>query len=125
MSLRQEVSDAVPTTTSNIDSPTISSRILDTTLSLRDGGTVIVGGIIKERADSSNNSFPFISEINILSKLLGTTTTTTVRTEMVVLVTGRIINEYSNLDEITARYKQALKAITDMEKQNIVEDDAK
>lgn len=123
--LNQEVSDAVPTTTSNIDSPTISKRILTTTLAIRDGGTVIVGGIIKERSDSTNNSFPFVSEINMLSKLFGTTTTNVNRTEMVVLITGRIINEHSNLDEITARYKQALKAITDMEKQNIQEDNAK
>jgi hypothetical protein len=44
---------------------------------------------------------------------------------MVVLITGRIVDEHSNLDEITARYKQALKAITDMDKQNIQEDNAK
>lgn len=123
--LNQEVSDAVPTTSSNIDSPTISKRILTTTLAIRDGGTVIVGGIIKEKYDSSNNSFPLVSEINLLSKLFGTTTTTVNRTEMVVLITGRIINEYSNLDDITARYKQALRAIRDMEKQNIQEENAK
>lgn len=123
--LNQEVSDAVPTTSSNIDSPTISKRILTTTLSIRDGGTVIVGGIIKERYDTSNNSFPLVTEINLLSKLFGTTTTNVNRTEMVVLITGRIINEYSNLDDITARYKQALRAIKDMEKQNIQEENAK
>ena len=123
--LNQEVSDAVPTTSSNIDSPTISKRILTTVLSIRDGGTVIVGGIIKERSESTNNSYPLITEINILSKLFGSNTSTVVRTEMVVLITGRIIDEHSNLDEITARYKQALKAINDMEKQDIREDNAK
>ena len=123
--LNQEVSDAVPTTSSNIDSPTISKRILTTVLSIRDGGTVIVGGIIKERSESNNSSFPFVTQINLLSKLFGTTTSTSIRTEMVVLITGRIVDEHSNLDEITARYKQALKAITDMEKQNIQEDNAK
>ncbi|MFA6291882.1 MAG: hypothetical protein WC637_08890 [Victivallales bacterium] len=123
--LNQEVSDAIPTTTSNIDSPTISKRILTTTLAIRDGGTVIVGGIIKERSDSTNTSFPLISEINLLSKLFGTTTTNVNRTEMVVLITGRIVDEHSNLDEITARYKQALKAITDMEKQDIREENEK
>ncbi|OGV60308.1 MAG: hypothetical protein A2X45_06425 [Lentisphaerae bacterium GWF2_50_93] len=125
MELDQTVSDAIKTTSSTIDSPTISERILQTTLSIRDGGTVIVGGIIKERDEENNQSVPFVSEINLLSKLFGNTTSTSVRTEMVVLITGRIIDEHSNLDEITARYKQALKAISDMEKQNIREENVK
>ncbi|MFA6567744.1 MAG: hypothetical protein WCS96_05985 [Victivallales bacterium] len=125
MELDQTVSDAKKTTSSTIDSPTISERILQTVLSIRDGGTVIVGGIIKEKSEENNQSIPFVSEINLLSKLFGNTTSTLIRTEMVVLITGRIIDEHSNLDEITARYKQALKAITDMEKQNIREENAK
>jgi type II secretion system protein D len=125
MELDQTVSDAIPITSSTIDSPTISERVLQTVLSIRDGGTVIVGGIIKEKSSTNNQSVPFVSEINLLSKLFGNTTSTSVRTEMVVLITGRIVDEHSNLDEITARYKQALKAITDMDKQNIQEDNAK
>ncbi len=125
MELDQTVSDAIPTTSSTIDSPTISERVLQTVLSIRDGGTVIVGGIIKERSATNNQSVPFVAEINILSKLFGNNTSVSVRTEMVVLITGRIVDEHSNLDEITARYKQALKAITDMEKQDIREENAK
>jgi type II secretion system protein D len=125
MELDQTVSDAIKTTSSTIDSPTISERVLQTVLSIRDGGTVIVGGIIKEKSEENNQSVPFVSEINLLSKLFGSTTSKTVRTEMVVLITGRIVDEHSNLDEITARYKQALKAITDMEKQGIHEENAK
>ncbi len=125
MELDQTVSDAIKTTSSTIDSPTISERILQTVLSIRDGGTVIVGGIIKEKSEENVQSYPFISEINMLSKLLGNTAAKTVRTEMVVLITGRIVDEHSNLDEITARYKQALKAISDMEKPDVKEENAK
>ncbi len=125
MELDQTVSDAIKTTSSTIDSPTISERVLQTVLSIRDGGTVIVGGIIKEKSETNTQSYPFVAEINMLSKLFGNTISKTVRTEMVVLITGRIVDEHSNLDEITARYKQALKAITDMDKQNIQEDNAK
>ncbi|MCX6984172.1 MAG: hypothetical protein NT118_05375 [Lentisphaerae bacterium] len=125
MELDQTVSDAIKTTSSSIDSPTISERVLQTVLSIRDGGTVIVGGIIKEKSETNTQSYPFVAEINLLSKLFGNTISKTVRTEMVVLITGRIVDEHSNLDEITARYKQALKAITDMEKQNIQEENAK
>ncbi|HBC87460.1 MAG TPA: hypothetical protein DCZ94_10935 [Lentisphaeria bacterium] len=125
MELEQIVSDAQKTTSSTIDSPTISERILKTALSIRDGGTVIVGGIIKEKTEENNQSIPFVSEINLLSKLFGNTTSTSIRTEMVVIITGRILDEHSNLDEITARYKQALKAISDMEKQEIKEDNVK
>ncbi len=125
MELEQIVSDAQKTTSSNIDSPTISERILKTALSIRDGGTVIVGGIIKEKTEETNQSVPFISQINFLSKLFGNTVATSTRTEMVVIITGRVIDEHSNLDEITARYKQALKAISDMEKQDIKDENGK
>ncbi len=125
MELEQIVSDAKKTTSSNIDSPTISERILKTALAIRDGGTVIVGGIIKEKVEETNRSLPIISEINFLSKLLGNTTSSTTRTEMIVIITGRIIDEHSNIEEITARYKQALKAIDEMEKKDIKEENAK
>src|SRR5262249_4046835 len=45
--ISQEVSDAVPTTTSGIDSPTIQQRRLATTVAVQDGSTIALGGLIR------------------------------------------------------------------------------
>jgi general secretion pathway protein D len=115
MQIEQTVSEAFRNSTSDIDSPIIQERIIKTALSIRDGGTIIVGGLIRERTIDSNSSYPFIQEIPLLRRLLGTNNISSTRTEMLVLITGRVISEHSRLDDITKRYKQAIKALNDLE----------
>jgi general secretion pathway protein D len=118
MQLEQTVSEAFRNSTSDIDSPIIQERIIKTALSIRDGGTIIVGGLIRERTIDSNSSYPFIQEIPLLRRLLGTSNISLTRTEMLVLITGRVISEHSKLDDITKRYKQAIKALNDLEEKD-------
>ena len=44
INLSQELSEATATSSSNIDSPTILNRKLNTTVTLQDGGSVLIGG---------------------------------------------------------------------------------
>jgi general secretion pathway protein D len=46
LTIAQEVSDVVPTTTSGIDSPTIQQRKIQATVAITDGNTVALGGMM-------------------------------------------------------------------------------
>ncbi len=118
MELEQTVSQAFQNTTSDIDSPTIQERIVKTALSVRDGGTIIVGGLIRERVSDSNTSYPLLQEIPLLRRLVGYNDISSTRTEMLVLITGKVINEYSRLEEIGRRYRQSIMALSSLEEKD-------
>lgn len=115
MELEQTVSQAFQNDTSQIDSPIIQERLIKTSLSVRDGGTIIVGGLIRERITDSNTSYPFLQEIPLVRRLIGYNDLSSSRTEMLVLITGKVINEYSRLEEISRRYRQSLLALQELD----------
>ena len=95
----------------NSGNPDILRSQFKTTLSMRDNGTVIVGGLIKDKKTDLVKNIPLISDIPVLKHLFGTTNETTVRKELLVLITGNIIREDSNIEEMTKRYNDAMAMI--------------
>jgi len=116
MVLEQTISDATENNTRGIDSPIIKEDTLSTELALRDGRTIIMGGLIKEKHNEVVSSLPLIVEIPFLRALFGDTNKASERTEILVLVTATIIRENSNLEEMVYRYKQAVLEIKKFEK---------
>ena len=116
MVLEQTISDAMENNTRGIDSPIIKEDTLSTELALRDGRTIIMGGLIKEKHNEVVSSLPLIVEIPFLRALFGDTNKASERTEILVLVTATIIRENSNLEEMVYRYKQAVLEIKKFEK---------
>ncbi|MDJ0929789.1 secretin N-terminal domain-containing protein [Breoghania sp.] len=55
LDIEQEVSDVVRTTTSDIDSPTIRQRKVNTTVVVKDGDSLALGDLIQQRADVSSS----------------------------------------------------------------------
>ena len=51
----------------------------------------------------------------MLNRLLGSTDASVSRTEILVLVTGYIVNERNKVEELIARYNDALRALNDFE----------
>jgi general secretion pathway protein D len=118
--LEQIVSDAIVTTSSQIDSPTIQERILKTSMSLRNGKTVIIGGLIREKSEDTLESLPMIIDVPFLRHLTGNTVKSTKRIEMLIFITGYIIQEDTELDKILERYRNSvavLKKIQPLPKQ--------
>jgi general secretion pathway protein D len=103
----QEVSDAIPTTTSGISSPTIQQRLIETTVAVQSGATVALGGLIRDNRNDSVSGVPVLSDIPILGNLFKTTSETVLRTELLVLITPRVIHDSREatdaMEELQAR----------------------
>ncbi len=91
LEIAQEVSDVVVTTTSNIDSPTIQNRFLLTTVSVRSGETIMLGGLIRESATDGESGIPLLHQLPVVGSLFGQTNATTSRTELVLLIRPVVI----------------------------------
>jgi general secretion pathway protein D len=104
LDISQEVSSAEPTTTGVTSSPTIRKRSIDTKLSLRDGATVMLGGLISETNTDSDSGVPLIKDIPGLGNLFKNANKSRNRTELVVMITPYIINDFSEAEAATGNY---------------------
>lgn len=116
MDITQEVSNSVPTTTSGIDSPTIQQRKLSTTVVVKNGDTIALGGLITESKSKSKSGVPYLQKIPFLGALFRDTDNQTMRTELILLITPRVIrddNEFQNvMDDLRNEFK-SLKDVFD------------
>jgi general secretion pathway protein D len=101
LDVSQEVSDAIPTTTSSIDSPTIEDRNLQATVAIKDGQTVALGGLIQESDTKSNGGIPFLQDIPYLGYLAKNINNTKERTELLVFLTPRVIKNPDEAQSMT------------------------
>lgn len=81
-------------------------------MTINNGRTMIIGGLIQEKSSDTLQSIPVIADIPFLRRLFGNTARSVERTEMLVLVTGYIINEKSPVEDMVKRYNNAVKALS-------------
>ena len=67
------------------------TRTADTALSMRDGETVVLAGLIQEEDRRSREAVPGIDEIPGLGDLLSNSNTDKITTEVIVVITPRIV----------------------------------
>ena len=91
LEIQQEVSDVVPTTTSSINSPTISQRSIASTVAVQSGETVALGGLIRDNTRNTRSGLPFLSRLPAIGPLFGSTDKRNERTELIVLLTPSVI----------------------------------
>jgi general secretion pathway protein D len=110
MLINQQVSDAVPPASSAaIQSDSFSSRSFQTQITLQDGDTIAIGGIIQEQSTDSSGGIPFLQRIPILGAAFGSKSKTTSRTELIVFFTPHVIYDTTGLAEATDDLKSGLK----------------
>ncbi|HET8761278.1 MAG TPA: hypothetical protein VFN94_09425, partial [Nitrospiria bacterium] len=71
------------------------TRSTDTTINVRDGETVVLGGLIRDEDRKSVNKVPILGDIPILGKLFSSTETQKVKSDVVLTITPRVIRGLS------------------------------
>src|SRR5690606_17318837 len=84
--LTQEVSEAQATDTSDISSPSIFSRKLQTSLSLSDGQSMLLGGLIASSSSDGKTKVPLLGDIPVVGRLFQNRATHGQRTELLMLI---------------------------------------
>lgn len=101
LDIEQEVSQVVPTTSSTINSPTIQQRKIRSRVVVQDGETIGLGGLIKDSSTLSNQGLPWLTDVPVLGALFGTRGDTAARTELLVLLTPRVIRDQRSARALT------------------------
>ena len=108
LNVRQEVSDAISTESSTIDSPTIQQRVVETTVAVEDGQSIILGGLIRDRRERGQSKVPLLGDIPLLGAAFRSTSDADVRTELLIIIKPRIIYDAASAREVTDQYRRAL-----------------
>ncbi|MGH7408817.1 MAG: secretin N-terminal domain-containing protein [Candidatus Methylomirabilales bacterium] len=71
--------------------PTVNTRNLDTFIKVRDGETRLLGGLIQNDTTVTTDKLPFFGDIPLLGRLFSNVATTTIRTDVIISVTPRLV----------------------------------
>ena len=101
LKLSQEVSEAAATDTSDISSPSIFSRRLQTSLSLQDGESTLLGGLISSTRTDGKTKVPLLGDIPVIGRAFQNRRREGTRTELLMLITPYVIEDASQARAIT------------------------
>jgi len=88
----------------------VGTRLASTTLRLRDGETQILAGLISDEDRSSANRIPGLGQLPIVGRLFGSQADTNNKTEIVLLITPRVIRNLARPDFRTAEFLSGTEA---------------
>ena len=108
--ITQEVSSQQANTNAAVPSPTILDRNLTTQLSLADGATAVLGGLMDDDYTKGNSGIPGLKDIPILGAATRTDTVSGNKTELVMLVTPYILQEGDDMSHWAGRYSAEMNA---------------
>jgi general secretion pathway protein D len=101
--ISQEVSSAVDTANSTIASPTISNRSLTTQLSLEDGQTAVMGGLIQRSYTVDESGVPILKDIPLIGQAFSSDGLAQADTELVILITAYVLRGQNDKDQFVRR----------------------
>jgi general secretion pathway protein D len=108
LDIEQEVSDAKATTTSAIDSPTIAQRRIKTTVTVANGGSVVLAGLMQDRATRQRQQIPLAGDIPLVGNLFKNKDDEIARTELMIAITPHIVNDERQTGAIAAEFRDRL-----------------
>lgn len=114
MDINQEVTDVGP-----LDAATgqrsFLQRAIASRVAVRSGETVVLGGLIRDNTSRGKTGIPWLQDIPVLGGLFRTTSRSNNRTELVVLITPRALQNDEQLravsDEMRRHFARSLGAI--------------
>ncbi len=109
LAISQELSEARPTAATSLDgTPTILSRRIATNLTLRDGGSLLMGGLVSNSQTEGQGGVPGVARVPLLGRLFRKDAFRQDRTELAVLVIPYVVADHREGRELTERIKGQL-----------------
>jgi general secretion pathway protein D len=119
MKLKQIVSNVVQNTIAETktdtatqqQSPTISKKEIASSVAVADGETIVLGGLISDTVTDNKNGVPFFYQLPIIGSLFGATSKNDTKTELVILITPRVVKSKQDSRVISNEFKRKLTNI--------------
>ena len=80
-------------------------------MAVRSGETLVLGGLIRDNTTNGKSGLPGLQDLPLIGSLFGTNASSTNRTELVVLITQRVVRTTQDVREIGQELKDRMKAL--------------
>jgi general secretion pathway protein D len=107
----QEVSSPTATTTSSIPTPSFNQQVVQTQITMQDGDTVAIGGLISENTSSGSAGIPGLNRLPYVGGFFGSKTYSHDRTELIIFMTPHVIYDTNDLLEASEELKASVRKI--------------
>jgi general secretion pathway protein D len=114
LEINQEVSQPSSIPTAVNPNPDISTRNAKTSVVVANGESVALGGLIQEQTQFGTSGIPLLSKIPVLGALFGTQNYSKDRTELVMVITPKIVSDPSEAREVTNELRDKLPSLKSM-----------
>jgi general secretion pathway protein D len=115
--INQEVSKPTVTDTSNLQTPSFDQQVVQTQITLQDGDTIAIGGIIAQTNNYSTSGIPGLNRLPGIGALFGSRSYSHDRNELILFMTPHVIYDTADLleasDELKNRVRQLRKYVTE------------
>lgn len=107
LQVAQEIDAA--TAEQQFGAPIISTRSVETRLLVKDGRTIVLGGLIDRQREATQSGVPILSSIPLIGGLFGRVRRANAETELFLFLTPRVIRHDEDIEEMTHDYQQRAK----------------
>jgi general secretion pathway protein D len=109
MEVSMTISNSVPSSSGASGNPDIFSREISTEVVAESGNTVLLGGLISESFSTGGDGVPGLSRIPLLGSLFKADSDSTDRTELIMLVTPKVLDNAQRWNSVKEDFKQSLQ----------------
>jgi len=122
MQIQQEIDAIDNPNYNNTQQPSTIKRTLNTTITVRDKDTVMLGGFIEADKSTSSSGVPFLSDIPILGNLFKQRSDSKARKELVVLMRPTVLGTPELAAKNTIKEQQRMPGVSATAAENAAED---
>lgn len=91
---------------------TFLQRQIASKVAVRSGETLVLGGLIRDNVISGKSGLPILHDIPVVGNLFGNTTVTTDRTELLVVITPRVVRSDVETRELSQELRDRMKGLS-------------
>ena len=108
LDVEQEISQATNATASTL-TPTVSQRKVKSSVSVANGQTVLLAGLIQEKNELDRNGIPLLDQIPKVGDLFSHQTKKVVRTELIIFIRPQVIRDAVDASFVAEEFRTKLR----------------
>jgi general secretion pathway protein D len=109
LDVEQEVSEVGAITPQSLGgSPTITQRRIKTTVAVKDGESLTLGGLMQDRSNLTRTQMPILGDVPVVGNLFKQKDDAIKRTELLIIITPRVVRDVNQMRGITDEFRDRL-----------------
>jgi general secretion pathway protein D len=109
LEIEQEISNVLPGSAANALNPTIQERKVKSSISIANGQTVLLAGLIQDQKNENKSGIPLLDDLQGIGNAFSNQDNTKMRTELIIFIRPQIIRNSTDAHTIAEELRSKLR----------------